>query len=97
MTKLTSRIVIGMTILGLAAPALAATNSTPVAEKPAKVQVRHQHKRLAAADEKKETKGTKAAPKVEKKADGSATAKSAPSTETASKPETKAAATPAQK
>jgi hypothetical protein len=73
MTKLASRIVTGIAILGLAAPAFAATTSKSAnaAASPAQTSVVHhnrtyKHKKLAQADEKK-ANPKKAEKKVEKK------------------------------
>ncbi len=73
MTKLVSRIATGIAILGLAAPAFAATasksaNATAPAAQTSLVHhsKTHKHKRLASADEKKASP-KKAEKKVEKK------------------------------
>ena len=83
MTKLTSRLVTGIALLGLAAPVLATTPSTSGATPQAKVAVRRHHKRVAAADESKDQKE---GAKVEKKASGNAATKSAPKAETKAAP-----------
>ncbi len=72
MTKLVSRIATGIAILGLAAPAFAATaskstNAAPAAQTSGLHHSRtHKHKKVASADEKKASP-TKAEKKGEKK------------------------------